>query len=107
MGRKIVEFDENLSDDAIVSLVNSGDFEPVGILINRYYPTILMFVKQLCPQELYEDAIQEATLALYSAIRSYDSQKSSFSTFAGICIKRAVISFMKAQNQSHLIKARC
>lgn len=103
MGKKFVEIDENLSDDAIVSLINDGDFEPVGLLINRYYPTILMFVKQLCPQELYEDAIQEATLALYSAIRSYDSQKSSFSTFAGVCIKRAVISFMKVQNRKKTI----
>lgn len=103
MGKKIVEIDENLSDDDIVSLINAGDFEPIGIIIKRYYPTILMYVNSLCPAELREDAIQEATMALYSAIKAYDSQKSSFSTFAGVCIKRSVMSFLKAQNRKKAI----
>ena len=79
MGQDSFEIHENLSDDSIVALVKSGDYEPVGILIKRYYPTILLYVNQLCPEEQREDAIQEATFALYSAIKGYDSQKSSFS----------------------------
>ena len=99
MSKKFVENVENLSDEAIISLVVNGDFEPVGILIKRYYPTILYHINQLCPAELHEDAIQEATLALYSAIKGFDSQKSTFSTFAGVCIKRAILSFLKTQNR--------
>ncbi len=103
MKEKIVENYENLSDDLIIELINKGDFEPIGIIIKRYYPTILMYANQLCPPELKEDAIQEATFALYSAIKNFDCQKSSFSTFAGVCIKRAVLSFLKSQNRKKAI----
>ena len=103
MGQDSFEVYENLSDDEIVSLVKSGDYAPVGILIKRYYPTILLYVNQLCPEEHKEDAIQEATFALYSAIKGYNSQKSSFSTFASVCIKRAVIAFLRSQNRKRVI----
>ena len=103
MGKECLENFDNLSDDSIVALVKSGDYEPVGILIKRYYPTILLYVNQLCPEEQREDAIQEATFALYSAIKGYDSQKSSFSTFASVCIKRAVISFLRSLNRKRVI----
>ena len=103
MQENIVENYENLSDDAIVSLVNSGNYEPVGVIIKRNYPIILMYVNQNCSPDCREDAIQEATFALYSAIKTYDSQKATFSTFAGICIKRSVISFLKSQNRKKTI----
>lgn len=103
MQENIVENYENLSDDAIVSLVNSGNYEPVGVIIKRYYPVILMYVHQICPPDFEEDAIQEATFTLYSAIKTYDSQKATFSTFAGVCIKRSVISFLKSQNRKKII----
>lgn len=106
MGKKIVENYENLSDEEIVSLVNNGDFEPIGILIKRYYSTILMYIEQLCPVEIKEDAIQEATVALYNAIKAFDSKKSSFSTFAGICIKRSVMSFVKSQSRKKAIPSQ-
>lgn len=106
MGKKIVENYENISDEAIVSLVTNGDFEPLGILINRYYSTILMYIEQLCPPEFREDAIQEATVALYSAIKAFDNEKSSFSTFAGVCIKRSVMSFVKSQCRKKAIPSQ-
>ena len=47
-----------------------------------------------------EDAIQEATYALYSAVKNYKSGKSSFSTFAMLCIKRSLfLSFKKTNRQ--------
>ncbi len=103
MGKKIVESYEILSDEEIVSLIKNGNFEPVGILIQRYYPTILMYINQLCPIEIREDAVQEATLALYSAIKGFDSEKSLFSTFASVCIKRSVLTFIKSQNRKKII----
>ncbi len=99
MKEKIVENVENLPDNDIIDLITKGDIEAIGILIKRYYPTILMFVNQMSPKELYEDAIQEATLSLYSAINNYNCERSSFQTFASLCIKRSVISFLKAQNR--------
>lgn len=99
MKKNFVENYENLSDDAIILKIKNGDFEPMAILIKRYYPTILMYVNQMCPSELREDAIQEVTLALYGAVKSFDGEKSSFQTFASLCIKRAIMSFLKIQNR--------
>jgi len=106
MGKKFVEIDENLSDEEIVELINAGNLEPIGILINRYYPVIVMNVNQLCPAELHEDVIQEATFALYSAVKGYNRQKSSFSTFAGVCIKRSVISSLKSHNRKRNVPSQ-
>ncbi len=99
MDEKNVENYENLSDDDIVSLIKSGNIDPLGVIIKRYYPTILMNINSLCPPEFKEDAVQEATLSLYQAIKDYDSGKSSFSTFAGVCIKRSVIGFLRNHNR--------
>ena len=99
MKKKIVENVEYLSDDSIISLIKNGNFEPMAVIINRYYPTILFYVNQMCSEELREDAIQESTLALYTAIKNFDGERSSFSTFASLCIKRTVISFLKTQNR--------
>ena len=103
MRKEFVGNYDKLSDDDIVSLINNGNFEAIGTILKRYYPTILMFVNQLCPADWREDAIQEATFALYSAIKGYNRQKSSFPTFADVCIKRLVISYLKAQNRKRAI----
>lgn len=42
-----------------------------------------------------EDAVQEATYALYSAVKNFDGKRSSFNTFALLCIKRSVYSGIK------------
>ncbi|MBR7133435.1 MAG: sigma-70 family RNA polymerase sigma factor [Clostridia bacterium] len=97
MGIDFVENYENLSDNELVSLINQGNYELLQIIISRYYSTILYYVKKYCPENHREDAVQEAIFALYSAVKSFDSAKSSFSTFASLCIKRAVISVLKGQ----------
>lgn len=103
MRKKFVENYENLSDDALVALINGGNPQPLGTIIGRYYPTILLHINQLCPDDLKEDAIQEANLAIYSAVKAYDSQKSTFSTFVNLCIKRSVISFLRSQSRKKTI----
>ncbi len=99
MDEKNVENYENLSDDAIVSLINSGNIDPLNVIIKRYYPTILMNINNMCPPEFKEDAVQEATLSLYQAIKNFDGEKSTFSTFAGVCIKRSVLTFLRNHNR--------
>lgn len=99
MGRKFVENYEKMSDGEIVSRINSGNYELLRVIIDRYYSVIMLYVRRYCPHESREDAVQEATLALYSAVKSFDSSKASFSTFASLCIKRAVISVLKSDRR--------
>lgn len=87
------------TDEEIVEQIKSGEYELLPLLIERYLPYIIYFTEKYCNERDKEDAIQEATLALYSAIKTFDSGKSSFSTFASICIKRSVLSGLKSSGR--------
>ena len=103
MRKKIVEINENIADDEIVQQINKGNLELLQVIIDRYNPTIDYFVLKYCPRSHREDASQEATFALYSAVQNFDPQKSSFSTFATLCIKRSVIGVLKSLTQGKVI----
>ena len=92
MSINFVENYNKLTDDEVVSLINGGNYELLSVIINRYLPLIIKTAKQNLPETEVEDAVQEATFALYSAVKNYDSEKSSFYTFANTCIRRSVIS---------------
>ncbi len=95
MGLNFVENYENMSDGELITLINSGNLELMQIIIDRYYHTVMIYIKKYCPENSREDAIQEATLALYAAVKSYEPEKASFSTFASLCIKRAVMGVVR------------
>ena len=95
MSIDFVENYENLSDEEIVALINDGDFELLQVIITRYLPCIHHYADLYCAKSEREDAVQEATYALYSAVKNFDGEKSSFSTFAALCVKRSVIASLK------------
>lgn len=100
MSNNFVENYKKMSDEDIVSLINGGELELLQIIIERYLPKILYCVNKYSGTLEREDAIQEATYALYSAVKNYKSGKSSFSTFAMLCIKRSLfLSFKKTNRQ--------
>lgn len=94
-----VENYESLTDNEIISLINNGDYELLGVIIERYYPVILYYTRKYCPADYREDAVQEANLALYSAVKAFNSEKSAFSTFAALCIKRSVLNVLKGRQR--------
>ncbi len=95
MRNNFVENYKNLTDDEVITLINNGDYELMQLIIERYYSVILFYVRKFCPADFREDAVQEANIALYTAVRDYKSQKSAFSTFAQLCIKRSVMDVLK------------
>ncbi len=95
MRKSFVENNKKMTDNEVISLINKGQYENLQIIINRYLPLIIKTAKTYCPQNLVEDAVQEATFALYQAVKDYIPEKSSFSAFASLCIKRAVISLSR------------
>lgn len=51
-----------------------------------------------------EDLVQEGILGLLKAIKFYDETKSSFSSFAFLCIRREMISAIrKANTQKNMV----
>lgn len=99
MIKNFVESHENLGDDEIVASIKNGNYEMLQVILDRYYPTISFYVKKYCPSDYIEDAFQEATVALYSAVKDYNPLKASFSTFATLCIKRALIYVIKSRQR--------
>lgn len=103
MGINFVENNKKLTDNEVISLINSGEYENLQIIIDRYLPLIIKTVKNYCPENEVEDAMQEATFALYSAVKAYNPQKACFSAFATVCIKRAVIAHLRKNNSQKAI----
>lgn len=91
MSEAFLEKCKTLSDAQIVALINSGEYIYIGAIIDRYTPLIKSIISKSSESLLdFDDLFQEATLALFSAVKSFDPSKASFSTFATLCINRAV-----------------
>ena len=90
-----VENYKNVSDEEIVEQIRGGNYELVPVIFGRYEKQVRYYVEKYCRESDREDASQEASLALYSAIKDYDKNKSAFSSFASLCIKRAVTDLVK------------
>ena len=91
----IVENSQIVSDELAVKLINEGEYQLLPVIIEHYMPLIVSTAKGYLPEPYIDDSVQEATIALYNAIKTYDPQKSSFHTFASLCIKRSVIAFAR------------
>lgn len=94
-----------LSDETLMELLQADDSSAQDALIRRYTRVI-----RACARPYFlnggdsEDLLQEGLLGLLSAIRSYDPSKSSFRTFAILCIRRSIISAVRAaQNNNNAI----
>ena len=84
---------ENISDNQLIELINSGEYKYLQLLINRYMPYIISTASNYNAGGFdTEDFIQEGILAIFSAVKTYDSSKASFKTFVSICITRAMSS---------------
>ena len=104
MNSDILKKDECLSDNCLISYINSGRYEYLTHLINRYMPYIIKIANKYRGSGVeVEDLIQEGMLALFFAVKSYDESKSSFSNFAFICINRSIVSSMRSHYAAHRV----
>lgn len=92
MNNTFVENSEKLSDSVLVEKINSGEYDLLREIISRYTPVVQYYAKGLALNDSdVEDLVQDGLIALYSAVKGYVPDKASFSTFASLCIKRAMI----------------
>lgn len=98
MGIRFVEKYENLSDNELAHLTQNGDSEAGVTLLRKYMPLIKSRASHFYNGTVeMEDLVQEGIIALYLSIKKYDLSLSSFSTFARLCIDRALISEVRTQ----------
>ena len=89
------------SEEELIRLVQSGDNEAGSELSLRYRPLI-----KKCTRPYFlvggdeEDLIQEGMMGLISSMQTYsDDRTCSFRSYAELCIRRRILSAIKAANR--------
>ncbi len=80
----------------------NGSGEAFDVLCASFKPLIYSYIMSLnvSPSER-DDLYQEGLIGLFKAVRSFDNESSSFSTYASICIKRSIISALRKLNRNN------
>ena len=88
---------EDIND--ILKKAQSGDNEAISLILKEYSKLLSSNARKyyLVGAEK-EDLVQEGILGLLKAIKFYDETKSSFSSFAFLCIRREMISAIRKAN---------
>ena len=96
---------DNIKDEDLIEIIKSGDKLAFDYLINRYKELVNIKVsKYFIIGAERDDIVQEGLIGLFKAIKSYKPEmKSSFKSFANMCIERQLITAIKSSNrQKHL-----
>ncbi|HOV70504.1 MAG TPA: sigma-70 family RNA polymerase sigma factor, partial [Clostridia bacterium] len=87
-----------MPDEEVVLLAQDKDGAAVEYLLNKYKSMVRLKAKAFYISGAEsDDLIQEGMIGLYKAIRDYnENKKVQFSAFAALCIKRQIITALKA-----------
>lgn len=100
---------EDLINDEIVKLAQDGDQEALDLILKEYKKLIYLNVRNyFIVGADQDDLLQEGTIGLLKAIKGYVKGKSSFKTFATLCIRRQILTAVRsstAQKNSVLNEA--
>ena len=96
---------QNAEDKKYILQIKNGDEIALNKIMEKYKNFVYSKAKTffIIGAE-QEDIIQEGMIGLFKAIKGYDTDKEvSFSSFADLCIRRQIISAIKASNrQKHI-----
>jgi RNA polymerase sigma factor, sigma-70 family len=85
----------------LIMASRNGDGSSFEILCASFKPWIYKYIMSLnVPASERDDLFQEGLIGLLKAVRSYDYESSSFSTYASVCIKRSIISALRKLNRN-------
>lgn len=96
---------KNLSDEEIILEIKQGDQNALSYLLDKYKELVNHKVSKYYMVGAEKDDIkQEGMIGLYKAIKDYENnKKSSFKSFANMCVERQLITAIKGSNrQKHI-----
>ncbi len=90
-----------LSDEEVVLLAQNGSEEALEHIIIRYRNFVYQKANKffLVGSER-DDLVQEGMIGLYEAVKAFCDGKTSFRSFAGICVRRQMISAIKTATRN-------
>ena len=93
-----------LTDEEMLRLPKVPNRELVAVLLQKYIPLVKAQAALFKSSGIEcEDLVQEGMIGLAAAIKSYDPSISSFSTFARLCINRAMIAAVRKNSHTRVI----
>ncbi len=86
----------------LLQQAKNGDEKAINSLMDLYKPLVTIIArKYFLINATTDDLIQEGMLGLFKAYRSYNlNSKTSFKTFASVCIKRQIQTALIANNRN-------
>ena len=94
------------TDALLIGEVRNGNKDAFNEIIRRYEPLIASIVSGFLNDELFgasdrDDLSQEAAIALYNAVRSYDVDQSevTFGLYAKICVTNSLTSALRKRRR--------
>lgn len=86
--------------EKLVELAQSGLKEALELIIEKYYPMVIRISsKYYAPWAEFEDIVQNGLIGLIKAVFYFDSEKSSFNSFAWKNIEGEVQTFITYLNR--------
>ena len=88
--------DRSIDENTLIYKIRSGRKDLFSIISSAYIPLINHYISALnCSETDREDFLQVGLLALSGCVDLYDFNSASFSTFVGVCVKRALLSELR------------
>ena len=98
MERKKHENDPSLLE--LIYKAARGNQDAFCCVADRYQPLINRLASGFhVPDAEKDDLMQEGLIGLYKAVMTYDPALSGFGTYAWLCVKRSMISAVRAMNR--------
>jgi len=92
--------EENMTDEQIASLVQNGDKEKFGLLIDRYQSKLTRYGRKfLARRENIEDIVQDVFISTYQNIQDFDTSL-KFSSWVYRIAHNAFVNGLKKQSIS-------
>lgn len=93
----------HVTTDEKASPIHSGTPENFEAIYPSYLDLVYGVVHRFCcPRSSeFEDYFQEALIALWQAIRSFDPQKGNAKTFLATCMRRKLANYLKTERRRH------
>ncbi|MGY0395595.1 MULTISPECIES: sigma-70 family RNA polymerase sigma factor [unclassified Fusobacterium] len=86
-----------LVTDELIIRAQGGDEEALDLILTEYKKLIFLNVKNYFMVGAdQDDLLQEGTIGLLKAIKSYDKDRASFKTFATLCIRRQILTAVRS-----------
>ena len=92
---------KTISDEKLLRQIQSGNDDAMECLLERYRDMVRKEARSFfLAGGDEEDLIQEGMIGLIKAVRDFDvTQKTSFSSFAELCVSRQMYSAIEASNR--------